>query len=405
VLDQNDSPQVAELIEQKHLVRTRVYAPIDPDLRGVETRVGDYVETQLAARMDRPKLVGDIVTHWHKYSERRKTVCFAVNVEHSIHIRDEFIKSGVRAEHVDGSTPKPERDAALERLASGAIEVVTNCMVLTEGWDMPEIGCAILARPTRKMGLYRQMVGRILRPAEGKSDAIVLDHSGAVYRHGFVEDHVEWMLDPERRSESAAHAARCEPFSASRMIECSQCGVMATAGEPCWHCGFLPQRPARGIPFRDGDLSLVDRNGRATRNADRDRSGARLQPRMDFPQGQRKIRQLAALRRDRRADHPDTGMPGVGALAHDRLRQRRGGAQQSDGWVIPRENCSRIKAVGRAACLGDSRMIRWPRQGPAAARFPPAPGAPGALVDHGAPGAPAGENHGHCPLTDTNSCL
>jgi DNA repair protein RadD len=158
-----ECPQVADLIAQGHLVRTRVYAPIDPDLRGVETRQGDYVESQLAGRMDRDNLVGDIISHWHRYGERRRTVCFAVNVAHSIHIRNEFIKSGVRAEHVDGGTPKPERDAALARLASGETELITNCMVLTEGWDMPEVSCGILARPTRKMGLYRQMIGRILR--------------------------------------------------------------------------------------------------------------------------------------------------------------------------------------------------------------------------------------------------
>ena len=160
--------------------------------------------------MDRPKLIGDIVTHWHKFGERRKTVAFAVNVAHSVHIRDEFIKSGVRAEHIDGSTPKPERDASLARLASGEIELVTNCMVLTEGWDMPEVGCCILARPTKKMGLYRQMIGRVLRPAEGKPDAIILDHSGAVFRHGFVEDAVEWTLDPDRtrREPGASQALR-----------------------------------------------------------------------------------------------------------------------------------------------------------------------------------------------------
>ena len=176
----------------------------------MRTVAGDYVEGQLADRMDRPKLIGDIVTHWHKFGERRKTVAFAVNVAHSVHLRDEFIKSGVRAEHIDGSTPKPERDASLARLASGEIELVTNCMVLTEGWDMPEVGCCILARPTRKMGLYRQMIGRVLRPAPGKIDAIVLDHSGAVFRHGFVEDPVEWTLDPDRHAESPAHAKRCE---------------------------------------------------------------------------------------------------------------------------------------------------------------------------------------------------
>jgi DNA repair protein RadD len=260
-----ECPQVAELIEQKYLVRARVYAPVNPDLRGVETRVGDYVESQLADRMDRANLVGDIVTHWHKFGERRKTVCFAVSVNHSIHIRDEFLNSGVRAEHIDGSTPKAERDASLARLASRDIELVTNCMVLTEGWDMPEVACCILARPTKKMGLYRQMIGRILRPAPNKTDAIVLDHSGAVFRHGFVEDRVEWTLDPDRRAESPVHQARCEHHS-SRLLECTQCGAVRIAGEPCSHCGFLPQRPPRAVPIADGELGLVNASRRASGN-------------------------------------------------------------------------------------------------------------------------------------------
>jgi DNA repair protein RadD len=257
-----ECPQVAELIEQKYLVRTRVFAPVDPDLKGVQTRIGDYVEAQLAERMDRDNLIGDIVSHWHKYGERRKTVCFAVNVAHSLHIRDEFIKSGVRAAHADGTMPKTERDAVLARLASGDISIVTNCMVLTEGWDMPEVSCCILARPTRKMGLYRQMVGRVLRPATGKANAIVLDHSGAVFRHGFVEDRVEWTLDPEKRSTSPTHVRRLEIGYHSRLLECSSCGSMRVAGEACQHCGFMPQRPPKAIQFADGDLALVDRQRR-----------------------------------------------------------------------------------------------------------------------------------------------
>jgi DNA repair protein RadD len=61
-----ECPQVAELIEQKYLVKTRVYAPVDPDLKGIQTRVGDYAETQLAERMDRADLVGDIVRTYLK---------------------------------------------------------------------------------------------------------------------------------------------------------------------------------------------------------------------------------------------------------------------------------------------------------------------------------------------------
>jgi DNA repair protein RadD len=219
--------------------------------------------------MDRADLVGDIISHWHKYGERRKTVCFAVNVAHSVHIRDEFIKAGVKAEHIDGSTPKPERDAALARLASGETELITNCMVLTEGWDLPEVSCCILARPTKKMGLYRQTLGRVLRPAEGKTNAIVLDHSGAVFRHGLVEDDVEWTLDPEKRAASPTHAARLAKGPSSRLLECTQCGSVRTGGKPCDHCGFLPQRPPQAIVFTEGNLGLVNR-ARRTAHASRD---------------------------------------------------------------------------------------------------------------------------------------
>src|SRR6266566_5095977 len=112
-----ECPQVPDL------VKSRVYAPVDPDLRAVPTEKGDYVESQLAERMDRDQLVGDIVTHWFKYGEHRKTVAFACSVGHSIHIRDEFMRAGVRAEHLDGSTPIDERAAILGRLASGETEV------------------------------------------------------------------------------------------------------------------------------------------------------------------------------------------------------------------------------------------------------------------------------------------
>jgi DNA repair protein RadD len=256
-----EAPQIATLIVEGHLVRSRVYAPVNPNLKGVTVRNGDYAENELADRMDRAKLIGDIVTHWHKYGERRRTVCFATSVTHSVHICDEFVKAGVRAEHIDGSTPKPERDAALARLASGETEVIINCMVLTEGWDMPGVGCCILARPTKKMGLFRQMIGRVLRPAEGKRDAIILDHSGAVYQHGLPEDHVEWTLDPDRRAIAPAHQARLDRKVRS-LIECSQCQTLRLGGKPCPNCGFLPKRPGQYVTLREGELGLVE-NGKA----------------------------------------------------------------------------------------------------------------------------------------------
>jgi DNA repair protein RadD len=238
------------------LVPTVYYAPADPDLRGVETRKGDYVISQLADRMNRDDLVGDIVTNWHKHGERRKTLVFCVDVAHSVHVKNEFVNVGVRAEHLDGKTPKPERDAILARLASGETEVVSNCMVLTEGFDLPDLGCIVLARPTKQLGLFRQMAGRGLRPAPGKSNLVLIDHSGAVYRHGLLEDRIEWTLDVTQRAQNVTHASR-GIAQTRKLIDCSQCGAVRTAGEACSHCGFLPKPRADAILFRDGELARV----------------------------------------------------------------------------------------------------------------------------------------------------
>jgi superfamily II DNA or RNA helicase len=171
------------------------------------------------------------------------------------------MKSGVRAEHVDGGTPKAERDAILARLASGEIEVVCNCLVLIEGFDLPAIGCIVLARPTKQVGLFRQMAGRGLRPAPGKPNLILIDHSGAVLRHGLLEDEIKWTLDVTKRADNPTQNER-DRLAIRRLLGCSQCGALRKGGEPCPHCGFLPKRRPDAIIFREGELARVDRRRR-----------------------------------------------------------------------------------------------------------------------------------------------
>jgi superfamily II DNA or RNA helicase len=85
-----ECPPIADLIAAGFLVPPKYYAPFRPDLSGVAVRHGDYHEGQLAERVDTPKLIGDIVMHWHRLAERRRTVVFATSVAHSVHLRDEF---------------------------------------------------------------------------------------------------------------------------------------------------------------------------------------------------------------------------------------------------------------------------------------------------------------------------
>ena len=250
-----ECPQIGELIALGYLVKLKIFAPPPPDLRGVEVAsTGDYVVNQLSDRMDTDELVGDVVEHWLKHSQRRRTVIFAVDVAHSVHIVNELLKSEVKAEHLDANTPQDERDAILDRLRSGETEVVSNCMILTEGFDLPDIGCIVLARPTRSLGLFRQMIGRGLRPAEGKSDIVILDHSGGVYRHGRPDDAIEWTLDSDRKATNVTHEARIAKSGADPFCECTACGHLRMRGLACDNCGWEPKPYGRDIEVIDGDL-------------------------------------------------------------------------------------------------------------------------------------------------------
>jgi superfamily II DNA or RNA helicase len=254
-----ECPPVADLIRDGFLVPTRVYAPSEPDLKGIRVQAGDYVESQLAERVNTDQLVGDIVEHWLRLAERRRTVVFATGVQHSLHIRDEFRRASVLAEHIDGTTPLDERDRILEQLSKGCIEVISNAMVLTEGWDQPSVSCLVMARPTKSIGLYRQMVGRVLRPAPGKADALILDHAGATFMHGFAEDPIAWVLSEDERATNEAHASR-RTSTASTLTTCPECHAVRFAGKPCGACGWRPQEKAKPVAVADGELARVERD-------------------------------------------------------------------------------------------------------------------------------------------------
>lgn len=253
-------PSFEELKAAGRLVGSRIYAPIRPDLKDVHIRKGDYVESELAAAMDKQVLVGDVVTHYLKHGGGRRTVVFAYKVAWSVDLRNAFQAAGISAEHIDGETPIEERRAFLAKLSTGEIQVVCNCMVLTEGWDQPEVSCLILARPTKRLGMYIQMVGRVLRTAPGKTDAVILDHAGAVFEHGFPEDEIAWTLSTDDKAVNKEHEARKAEAHRRGLTACPECSAVRMEGDPCGSCGWRPQAKPRPMEFQDGDLGQVQRD-------------------------------------------------------------------------------------------------------------------------------------------------
>ena len=134
-------------------------------------------------------------------------------------------------------------------------------MVLTEGWDCPQVSCLVLARPTKHMGLYRQMVGRVLRPAPGKIDALILDHAGAVFEHGFIDDPVVWTLDQDKRAENPAQNSRNQ-HRTPVLATCPECAAVHLEGRACPQCGWQPRPKPRAVDVVDGELGEVDRQRR-----------------------------------------------------------------------------------------------------------------------------------------------
>jgi superfamily II DNA or RNA helicase len=144
-------------------------------LDGVKVRRGEFVETELAHVVDTPKRNLMLVRAYGDLASGRRTIVFCVNVAHARAAQRTFADAGIRAAAVWGELPRDERRATLSGFAAGELDVVTNCNVLTEGFDEPRVDCVIMARPTRSKLLYAQMVGRGTRLHPDKTDLLVVD--------------------------------------------------------------------------------------------------------------------------------------------------------------------------------------------------------------------------------------
>lgn len=152
-------------------------------LSEIKTTRGDFSESSLTDALLTSEAQTFVVQAFFEHARDRKTIVFTPTVAAARAFNDAFIEAGVRSAVIWGSMPVTERRLVLEQFSTGVLEVIVNCMVLTEGFDEPSASCAIIARPTRSAALYVQMVGRVLRKHPSKSDALVLDVVGASADH------------------------------------------------------------------------------------------------------------------------------------------------------------------------------------------------------------------------------
>lgn len=144
------------------------------DTSTIKRTNGDYAAGELARAVNTPQTNAQVAEAYERWHDG-PTLLFAASVDHANELADLIDRSAV----VTGSTPREERRQVIEAFRDGEIECLINCMVFTEGTDMPWVRTILLARPTQSDSLYAQMVGRGLRPYEGKGSCLLLDCVGA----------------------------------------------------------------------------------------------------------------------------------------------------------------------------------------------------------------------------------
>lgn len=226
-----------QLRDEGHLVAVGGWEYEAIDTSQARVKGGDFVAADLSAAATAGRVVGDIVEEWKRYAAGKRTIVFAVSVDASRQMVSEFQREGIPAEHVDGAMPARDRDAVLARLRSGHTLVVSNCNVLTEGFDCPELEVCILARPTLSTALYLQMVGRVLRPSPGKTVARLHDHAGCLRAHGHPYEDRDYT--PESSATKQRKAVEDAAPTAAAKLRCPECKSVRV-GWPCDACGHSP---------------------------------------------------------------------------------------------------------------------------------------------------------------------
>jgi superfamily II DNA or RNA helicase len=244
-----EGPNIKSLIDMNFLVSPKTYASQN-DFTKIKTTAGDYDKKEIFDAFSKPSITGSAIESWRKYAEDLPTVVFCINIKHAEDIAGLFKMVGHTAEVVHGELDKTERKASLNRLRTGETKIITSVDIISEGTDIPAVGCIVMMRPTKSLGLYLQQAGRGLRTIEGKKHCIILDHAGNCFRHGLVTDSREWELTDEKIKET------------KKMITIRQCkncfAVFGPLADKCPECGAMVQKEPKELKKIAGELIPVD---------------------------------------------------------------------------------------------------------------------------------------------------
>lgn len=261
-------PLVPELIAMGKLVNPIVYTSLDtPDLSGLrKDKDGEYNRAALAERVDKPHITGSAVEHYGRICPGAKAIVFCSSIRHAKHVRDEFNAAGYKFELLCGAPEMSdsERTAINRKLRRGEIHGACTVDLVSEGYDLPDLECCIMLRPTASEALFLQQVGRIMRPSPTKRGCWLLDHCGNVgvmidgtfkIKHGLPDQVREWTLDGRQKKKKGQKEVDEGTID---LRQCPKCYIVHAPAPTCPACGYVyPAGGRDGLEQVDGELHQI----------------------------------------------------------------------------------------------------------------------------------------------------
>lgn len=246
-----------KLIEQKYLCPFRIFAASEPDMTGAKVTAGEWSDGE-AEKRSMP-IVGDCVAEYLKHGNDMKAIAFGCTVAHCEELQRQFLAAGVQAGLYTYQTPEDERTRLLAefRKPDSSVRVLISVAALARGFDVPDVGVVILARPLRKsLAEHIQMLGRGLRrdPDNPAKSCVVLDHSGNCVRFwepmsDFFENGIEALDDgaPKKKAKPARDEKQAR--------KCPKCAHVHDPQPTCPHCGH--EYPRKVLRHEAGELREI----------------------------------------------------------------------------------------------------------------------------------------------------
>jgi superfamily II DNA or RNA helicase len=257
-------PSMRELMDQGYLAKYRLFAPPTVKTDALHTRAAEFITSETEALMNKPAITGRALDHYRKHADNLPALIFCTSVKHATDVAVQFRDAGYSAVTLNGAMDREIRRGIVADFRRGAIKIITSCEVLSEGFDVPGAHCGIFLRPTQSVGLYLQQIGRILRPCEGKSHAILLDHVNNAMLHGLPDTPRQWSLDGEdRKKKPKAPSVRVCP-------SCWRALPSATreCPAPCGHVFAVESRTIRELDGELAELTVEEYQRRQERKSD-----------------------------------------------------------------------------------------------------------------------------------------